>query len=443
LKGEKTSKEVGGKMIVACVGIYGERVGQALIGIKRLQPHVDRYVVVADETVTEDHIQALKDAGCEVYIHRWEDSMVKMRNQYLDKVQTDDWVIVHDPDELFNERFCEDVKKIIAEVDSKPIDLVLINSHDIDIRKDGSSDERASDFFKNLIFRKRAGTHYEGVGQVKEVHETLVIPGLQQQVNLDKRIYWYQHTKYWWEVWERAARNVFIAGGGNNVGEINPSWRPLREICSELGLINWPLVREYFRKGNIDSRLKKWLWINRFEGFDWQHEMMEFGRWYFEYLHPEEAEGWKPVLELRQGSPAEVMRYIEECYMKILGRHADQPGKEAYATAILQGQIRREDLPDVLKRSREYVEKFGKAPSETVKIQVPVNVQIGLTEGIIIDAISKSKTWHEKIKPRLDVGLFLEIALEQDWKKFQKWFYEKQPDLKQFIRKLEKMLRVS
>lgn len=156
-------------MLVGCIGLYGERVDQALVGIKRLRPFVDRYVVIIDETVTDQQKKALTAAGCEVYFHPWTDSMVNMRNQYLKKVQTDDWVIVHDPDEHFNERFCNDVKSILPTAEEQGIDLLLINSHDSDIDKDGKRQERISDFFKNLIYRKREGTHYEGVGERKRI----------------------------------------------------------------------------------------------------------------------------------------------------------------------------------------------------------------------------------------------------------------------------------
>jgi len=427
-------------MIVGCIGVYGERVEQALVGINRLRPHVDRYVVIVDESVTEEQRKKLADAGCEVYFHPWEDSMVKMRNHYVEKVQTDDWVIVHDPDEWFNEDFCNDVRKIIARVETSPIDVVLINSHDTFTGADGKTSTNVSDFFKNLVFRKRVDTHYEGVGQVKEVHETLIIPGMQQQAKIDKK-YWYEHVKYWWEVWERAARNVFLGGGGNNVGERNPSWLPLRKACDDLGLKNWPQAREYFRKGGIHKCLKEWLWAVRFEGFDFHHEMLEFGRWYFEYLHPEEAEGWAAVTELAPGSPPEVMRYVEECYMKVLGRHADQPGKEMYTAAIVQGKLKREDLPELLKQSPEYKEKEA-GPTENVKLQVPVDVNIRVTEAIIIEALGRSKTWATMIKPRLDVGIFLELALgPEKWNEFLAWFYKNQPSPQEVLTELKRMLK--
>ena len=388
-------------MIAGCVGLYGERVDQATECIKRLRPHVDRYVVIVDKSVTEEQKQWLRDLGCEVYFHPFEDSMVKIRNQYLEKCQTDDWIIVHDPDEWFCEKFCEDVRKICEKAEKDDLALLLINSHDITYQEDETKTELVSDFFKNLIFRKMEGTHYEGVGEVKEVHETLIIPGLTRAMRLPKETYWYEHVKYWHEVWERAARNVFLAGGGNNVGERNPSWKPLREIFDELGVHTWPEAREYLREGGIDPRLKMWLWANRFEGLDFDHEEMEFGRWYFEYLHPEEAEGWEPVTELEEGSPPEVMRYVEQTYMKVLGRHADQEGKEAYTKAILTGQLRREDLPALLKRSPEYIQKV---PSERVKIQVPVSVDVHLTEEVFLEALKRSKTYWEIIKPKLDLA---------------------------------------
>jgi len=433
------------ELIVGCVGVYGERIEQASVCIKRLRPHIDRYVVIVDESVTEDQKQHLKDLGCEVYFHPWEDSMVKMRNQYLEKCQTDDWIMVHDPDEWFCEKFCEDTRKICEKADKEDLVLLLINSHDITYQADGTKTESISDFFKNLIFQKKEGTHYEGVGEVKEVHETLIIPGLTRAMRLPKETYWYEHVKYWHEVWERAARNVFLAGGGNNVGERNPSWKPLREICDDLGLDNWPSMRDYLRKGKINRHLREWLWENRIEGFDFDHEEMEFGRWYFEYLHLEEKEFpdgriWEPVHEIPFGTLPEVMRYVEQTYMEVLGRHADQAGKESYSKAILEGRMRREDLSESLKRSLEYQQKVAGPPStpgERIRIPVPVNVDVQITEDIFLEALKKSGTYWEIIKPKIDVGSFI---LDSIWNReeFLKEFYEKWDSLT--IRELFEML---
>jgi len=436
-------------MLVACIGLYGERVEQALVGINRLRPHVDRYVVVIDETVTKEQKQKLREAGCEVYFHKWEDSMVRMRNQYLEKVQTDDWVIVHDPDEVFCMPFCKDARELCMKAGEKNIDLLLINSHDCTIKADGSKDESVSDFFKNLIFRKRDGTCYQGVGEVKEVHETLMMPNVPvRTVRLNKDKYWYEHTKYWHEVWERAARNVFMAGGGNNSGTKNPSWKPLREICDSLGLDNWTKARDYFRKGKIDPQLIKWLWENRTEGWDYEHEELEFGRWYFEYLHPEESEDWKPITEVPIGHPTEVMRYVEEVYMNVLGRHADQEGKEAYMRAIVEGKLRREDFPLILKSSPEYMQREGITPptlmppsGEQIRLEVPVNVDVRLSEDLFVQALMRSGVYWEKIRPKLDVGTLLEQELGDKWQEFQKWFYSEKPSVKQLANKLKLLIQ--
>lgn len=798
-------------MIVGCQGTYGERIEQTVEGVKRLRPYVDRMVVIVDESVTEEQRQRLRDAGCEVYFEPWQDSMVKMRNAYLKRCQHGDWVIVSDPDELFCEEFCKDVRELTKRAEERGIGLLLINSHDITKKLDGTVSETVSDFFKNLCmpgesfvyanpvpkrisditvgdyvlgmdgyckvletfkrpyrgriikikprflpefsvtpehpvlalkyrkhwnarnlrainmtermrrfryekafyraedlsrgdllvfprfritrpirkidlrkysgeqvyirnttirhwhdplsrelpryipinkdsmfifglyvaegwtnknsirfglnlkeedtvrkvrelmekifkvntqvsiprenrdeiviifssnthvnffneefgngagnkkipkwileaprhlleaflngymlgdgtnnstqgrtvsktlvwqlclaysklgllpsifelentgygegnkiyqftinykprknsywlrddeflvpitkitsyeyegnvynletasntylapailhncFKYEGGVHYEGVGEVKEVHEMLVLPPGTRQAALPRK-YYYEHVKGEHEVWERAARNVFIAGGGNNVGTRNKSWRPLREICDDLGLTNWPKAREYFRRGNIDSRLKKWLWDNRYEGFDYQHEMMEFGRWYFEYLHPEEAEGWKPVTELTPGSPAEVMRFVEQTYLDVLGRHADQKGKEAYTRAILADQLRREDLPAVLRQSPEYQERFQEEArgEERVRMPVPVNVDIRISEDLFERALMRSKVYWERIKPRLDLAKFIESQVRNKDKLYE-WFYSNRADLslKQLLRKIEGLM---
>ncbi len=419
-------------MLVACVGLYGERVEQALIGIKRLIPYVDRYVVIADESVTKEQLDQLDKLGCEVYVHPWEDSMVKMRNQYLAKIQTDDWVIVHDPDEWFCEDFCKDLRKVIERAEREKANILLINSHDTTFNEDGTETKSVSDFYKNLIFKKVFETRYEGVGEVKEVHETLMIPDSPKAARLPDK-YFYDHVKFWHEVWERAARNVFMAGGGNNVGEINVAWKPLREICDSLELDSWPKAREYFRKGQINPSLWKWLWDNRFEGFDYHHEMMEFGRWYFEYLHPEErtledGRVWEPVHELKEGSPPEVMRFVEQTYMEVLGRHAEQESKQAYTQAILTGAIQRDDLPTVLKQSPEY-QSQATDKGEAVRIRIPIQAQVNLTEDLFIEAMMRSKTYWEGLKPKIDIGSYIKEGLGEHWEEFIKWFYEHGKDL--------------
>jgi len=453
-------------MLVGCVGIYGERVEQALIGIKRLRPYVDRYVVIADESVTEEQKQLLRKEGCEVYFEPWQDSMVKMRNAYLKRCQHGSWIVVHDPDEIFCQEFCENVRKIVKDAEEKDLVLLLINSHDVTYNPDNSKDESVSDFFKNLIFHYVGNTYYEGVGEVKEVHETLIMPPGVKTAQLPRK-YFYTHVKTLVEVWERAFRNVWLAGGGNNVGDRNLRWRPLRQITDRLGLKTWPEVRGYLRRGNIDREFLDWIReCQNHAGWDWENECFDSLK-YYRAIHPEELPDIAPAMELKLkqpslGSPPEVMHYVEETYKEVLGRHADDAGKEGYTKAILEGRLRREILPILLRQSEEYQAKFlwrsavplqipqaqiptvplplgPAAPSEageTVRMPVPVNVDVRLTETLFVDALRRSKIWAQ-VKPRLDLGSWLEGELgAEGWRRLQEWFYGETPTLERFRKKL-------
>jgi len=126
--------------------------------------------------------------------------------------------------------------------------------------------------------------------------------------------------------------------------------------------------------------------------------------------------------------------------MEILGRHAEQAVKETYSKAILEGRMKREDLPENLKRSPEYQQKvvgLPSSPGERIRIPIPVNVDIQITEDIFLEALKKSGTYWETIKPKMDVGSFVLDSLG-DRKEFLKEFYEKGDSLT--IRDLSEML---
>jgi len=136
------------------------------------------------------------------------------------------------------------------------------------------------------------------------------------------------------------------------------------------------------------------------------------------------------------------MSYVEQVFLEILGRHADQEGKEAYTRAILEGRLRREDLPMILRQSREYMEKVAR-PMEEVRLQVPVNVDVRVSEDLFVQALMRSKTFWESIKPKLDLGRYLEEELGEEWMNFQKWFYAEKPTLKQFVKKLGEVMKTA
>jgi len=412
-------------VIVFCQGFYGERFEQTKKCVERVRHYVDRVVLIASGDVTEEHKAWLKERGCEIYTHKWEDSMVKMRNQYLQKCQTYDWVCVSDPDELYGEELCKDLRKIIAKAEEEGYGLLLVPSHDVTTWEDGRTETHVSGFAKNLIFKKNPGVKYRGVGNIPEVHENLVLAPNTKVMRLPEK-YFYEHIKYEHEIWERAARNVYLAGGGDNVGELNPAWKPLRQICAGLGLENWPQVRAYLRKGNIDSRLKEWIIAHRFEGTNYEHEMLEFFKWY-KWLHPEELKGIEPVENLKESTPDVIREYIGRLYSETLGVPLNEQDKMQLATSILAGEIQQKDLPNLFRRYQREVVQRSTPPAlqrgEKVRLPVPVDVDVHITDEIFERALLESETYWKKIKPRIDLGQFLE---EQVWDKgkFHRWFYE-------------------
>jgi len=60
---------------------------------------------------------------------------------------------------------------------------------------------------------------------------------------------------------------------------------------------------------------------------------------------------------MRDISDAEYLKiceYVDEAYLKVLGRRADENGKNSYAQQIIKSQITREDLVRILRDSDEY-----------------------------------------------------------------------------------------
>jgi len=392
--------------IVYAQATYLERKDQTLEGLRRIHDHVDRCVVISSEPV-EDWSELKQFPKVEYFQEPWTDNFPVYRNKYLEKLSPNDWAIVADPDEWFSDSFCQDLRGVIEQAEKQGIGLLLINSHDFFEQEDGKVEERISNFFKNLCFKYAPEVHYEGVGETKNVHETLLFPPGTKQATLPRK-YYYEHHKTWLEEKERAFRNVFISGGGNNAGTINPRWLPLQSITDRLGLKSWSEVRAYLRRGNIDKELLQWIIECKDQcGWDWQNEMQDSFRFY-KRLHPTELEGFEIDLNLKPmyGSPPEVMHYVEQCYLEILGRHADTGGKAGYTNAILTGKIKREDLPSILKSSDEYKQKFGVAEpeGERVSVAVPVNVDVRVGEDSFVRALMKSRTYWEKIRPKLELA---------------------------------------
>lgn len=69
--------------------------------------------------------------------------------------------------------------------------------------------------------------------------------------------------------------------------------------------------------------------------------------------------------------------------------------------------------------------------TEKVRLPVPVDVDVHVSEEMFEKALIRSKTYWESIKPRLDMAKFLEAYVD-DPKEFYLWFYttkDKTPEM--------------
>jgi hypothetical protein len=349
-------------VIVSCQISYLPLKSQTLERINEIHPFVDRVILLASEE--EQSWTELKQyPKVEYYQEQWQDCYWEYVNKYLPRVKSGDWLIINDADEEFCKKLCNDLPRLVTQAEKEDVTLLFINGIDKTLKLDGTVEIGGGWQFKLLVFKYAEGMRYAPMGPAKKCHIRFVVPHGAKSRVLDKK-YYYTHHRVELDLYRKSFRDVFCGGGGNDVGEFNPRWEPLKKICESLGLRSWQQLNDYLKKGNIDKQLLQWIReCQYYAGWDWEIQCFEALK-YYKAIHPEELPEIPPVSQLTQpiisyGSPAEVMHYVEETYKNILGRHAETQGKQQYTKLILSGQIRREDLPAIFINSDEYKERFN------------------------------------------------------------------------------------
>jgi len=361
--------------IMFCQATYKDDWEDTLKCVERVSPHVDHTIIVEDGSLTEEQKLKLETyPNVKVKTVEFKDNLPEYRNAYVEEAKKIDpygFVLVSDPDELFSESLCLELRNIVRELENAGCNMAGINCHEafecvewldnLDLLKESPAGYRKSTFFKNLLFKLSPNLRYYGIGKSKTVHETWGSPDLPwRAVNLDTRFY-YEHRKSALKIWRNAARNAVMGGGGDNLGDLVPEWRELRQICAGLGINSWAEYEAYLKKGNVDLTLKNFLIkCLTLPATNWGTEYREMAKWYFT-MHREEAT--PEIMDKINTVPpmpkeSEVEAWVTKCYFNILGRHPDEEGKRVYTENILTGRIRREDLPAILRNSPEWRQKF-------------------------------------------------------------------------------------
>jgi len=270
-----------GNTVAFCTYGYNEAIPFMLESAQVVKPHVDKMYVLLNEH-NESDIEALEKAGYCVFVESWRDHFAEYKNKAIALANDYDWVLIADCDEIPTPEMAQNIRRLVEESDGATrYNIVGFDSIDITIMADGSRHEHRGTG-KELLHVNVPNCY------IGEVHIWL-----DQKINAWKGIrvpYPYKHIKYWWQVWERAVRNVFLGGGGDTWGiyqpEKCPQWFELRKITTSLGIRTWHQLKEYLKRGNIDQRLKDW--IRKVREIPWHDD--EYRAWieYYRYLHPEE-----------------------------------------------------------------------------------------------------------------------------------------------------------
>ncbi len=403
--------------IAYCQATFSRDIELTKECIQRVGPNVDLVIISYDQTVTDKQLKWFEDISnkekykLELVSYKFIDNLPEMRNSYLDRAKElgMDWIYVSDPDELYSEELARELRELTEKYDMKGYNMIGIpcrdeftnigwlDSGDLAKEAPGGLGGKDTDFWKPILGLKisgdRSDIRYEGVGKEKNVHETVVSSGRVKAINLDKK-YFYTHRKNAIKIWRNAARNMFIGGGGDNVGDENILWTELRSLCREMGIEDWYSFEDFVKKGvdrwlrekekeikldgSIDEGIKNekierlrdliqqfesWLILALQNGSNsWQTETRETAKWYYA-IHAEEVDDFilgfiEKVPEIVSGSDSDIEAFVARTYFEELGRHPDAKGKSLYVGKIKDGLLRREDLTNILKDSQEYREKF-------------------------------------------------------------------------------------
>jgi hypothetical protein len=292
------------KIVYGIMGYRRKVEVETLRTFHALVPYVDQTVYVdgsCGEDGTEEWLMnEFPDKPIAVVHKAWSDDFPGQRNQYINfganTFSTDEydlWFVVSDTDEVFSDPLGKNLRSMIESV-RRDNDMLQVSCKSVTIGDDGSRVwENIDDFHKPLVFRYYPGMEYWGdrseVTKGKTaLHEALVCDGRfvwrPRNINDQDGRFVYEHVKTREVVWERGFRNFIVLGGGPNLGEKQPLWKPFLHMMSdilerEVGEFGYNDVLDYMREGNIDKRLYD---------YDGSSEIREGFYTYFIYYHPEE-----------------------------------------------------------------------------------------------------------------------------------------------------------
>lgn len=271
------------------------RLDETRVCVERYLDYVDEIVIVdggsIDDTIFYFRNWAQEEPKLHFQVIPWKDKFYEQRTNYLRIADTlaksGDYVLVSDPDELFDVKLLENLRKVADYMASRGVNVGCFQSRSVTMRGNKRVHENLDDYWKHLFYRWEPGMYYIG-----NPHETLVIPSQFKAINFDLV---YEHTKQESITWLRGARNFVVWGVGRDCVR-DPDqqkmkvWLELRDLRQENGLPgSWQDFNVYLMRGRVHPELKAWMIKYRdVDGFEFASEAREVYKLYFRIYHPEE-----------------------------------------------------------------------------------------------------------------------------------------------------------
>lgn len=263
--------------------------------VEKYLPYVDNVVLVdggsIDDSIFYFRNWAREEPKINFHVIPWNDKFYEQRTNYLRIADTlaspGDYILVSDPDELFDEGMLKNIRKVCGYLESNGANVGCFQSRSVTMRGNKRVHENLDDYWKHLLYKWEPGMYYVG-----NPHETLVIPSKFKAINFGLV---YEHIKQENVTWHRGARNFFCWGVGRDkdieVDQRKMSiWLELKEVCVLNNIPDkWHDFNVFLMRGDVPSELKDWMVKYRnVEGFEFSSEAREIYKLYFRIYNPDE-----------------------------------------------------------------------------------------------------------------------------------------------------------
>jgi CDP-glucose 4,6-dehydratase len=238
---------------------------------------------VQGDNFSQEDIGILTTMGAEVHIEKWVDEFSDYKNKAISYARTK-WVLILDHDEIPTAELAQHLPELIEKSEKgNAYNIVSFDSINQTINLEGKVVAECKGNGKALLHFNIKEPYY---GNPHIWLKPNYYPWIEKRVP-----YAYLHVKQEGIDIQRAIRNVFLGGGGDNFRDKNPLWPELRQITDRLNIKTYIDFLKYLEKGNVDPELKTWM--DKAYIFPWHDsELRAFHEFYYK-IHPEEKDAIK------------------------------------------------------------------------------------------------------------------------------------------------------